>query len=75
VWEQLLAGTRSLRAAIELAKHHEHRTRQYEAALQLVETAMSWNLPLDGRTRVEIRKRHERLQRKLRAREARSKSF
>jgi len=75
VWEQLLAGTRSLRAAIELAKHHEHRTRQYETALHLVETAMSWNLPLDGRTRLEIRKRHERLQRKLRAREARSKSF
>lgn len=67
VWAKLLDGTRSLKAAVELAKHHEHRSRQYEEALQLVETAMSWNFPLDGRAGQDIRKRRERLQRKLRA--------
>lgn len=65
IWEDLLQGSRSLMAAIELAKHHEHRTRRYEAALSLVETAVSWNLPLDTRARQEIRKRRERLKRKL----------
>jgi len=75
VWTKLLAGARSLKAAIELAKHHEHRTRQYEEALRLVETAMSWNLPLDAQARRDIGKRRERLQRKLRAQKARSKSF
>jgi len=65
VWEELLAGTRSFLAAVELAKHHEHRTRRYEAAIQLVEKALSWNLPLDSRARHEIGKRRDRLQRKL----------
>jgi hypothetical protein len=65
VWERLLAGAHSLMAAVELAKHHEHRTRRYDAAIQLVETAISWNLPLDSRARHEINKRRERLQRKL----------
>jgi len=64
IWEEILAGSRSLVAAMELAKHHEHRTRRYESALAIVETAVSWNLPLDSRTRQEIRKRRERLQRK-----------
>jgi uncharacterized protein YprB with RNaseH-like and TPR domain len=67
VWSGILSGTRSLRAAIELAKHHEHRTRRHEEALLLVETALSWNLPLDGQTRREIIKRRERLRRKLHA--------
>jgi hypothetical protein len=65
VWERLLAGARSLVAAVELAKHHEHRTRRYAAAIDLVEKVMSWNLPLDVRSRREIFKRRERLQRKL----------
>jgi uncharacterized protein YprB with RNaseH-like and TPR domain len=65
VWERLLAGARSLLAAVELAKHHEHRTRSYEAAIDLVEKVLSWNLPLDLRSRREIFKRRERLQRKL----------
>ena len=75
VWAQLLAASRSLVAAVELAKHHEHRTRRYQVALQLVETALSWNLPLDLRSRREIARRRERLQRKLRAAADRSKSF
>jgi len=65
IWEELLEGSRSLMAAIELAKHHEHRTHRYNTALGLVERAASWNLPLDTRARQEIRKRRERLKRKL----------
>ena len=65
IWEELLEGSRSLMAAIELAKHHEHRTHRYQAALDLVEEAAAWNLPLDARARQEIRKRRERLRRKL----------
>jgi uncharacterized protein YprB with RNaseH-like and TPR domain len=66
VWAELLAANRSLVAAVELAKHHEHRTRELAAALRLVETVLSWNLPLDARTRREVAKRRERLRRKLR---------
>jgi len=69
VWEELLAGARSVMAAVELAKHHEHRTRRYETAMQLVETALSWNLPLDSRSRHEIGKRRARIQRKLEGRQ------
>ncbi len=65
VWERLLAGARSYLAAVELAKHYEHRMRRCEAAIQLVETVLSWNLPLDSRARHEIFKRRARLQRKL----------
>ncbi len=73
VWTELLDGTRSLMAAVELAKHHEHRTRRYEAALGLVETALSWSLPLDSRTRHDVRKRRDRLQRKIEAETAKSR--
>ena len=73
VWAQLLEASRSLLAAVELAKHHEHRTRRYQTALQLVETALAWNLPLDMRSRREVTKRRERLERKLRAAVERSK--
>ena len=68
VWEKLLNGARSFLAAVELAKHHEHRTHRYETAIALVETALSWNLPLDSRARHEIFKRRDRLQRKVRRR-------
>ncbi len=67
VWGKLLEGARSFLAAVELAKHHEHRTRRYQAAIQLVETVLSWNLPLDTLARHEIGKRRDRLQRKLAA--------
>ena len=65
IWEEMLEGSRSMMAAMELAKHHEHRTHRYQTALALVETAASWNLPADARARQEIRRRRERLQRKL----------
>jgi hypothetical protein len=66
VWSSLLSGAPSLVAAVELAKHHEHRTRHYEEAVRLVDAALSWNLPLDAHARRELAKRQERLQRKLR---------
>ena len=65
IWEEILQGSRSLAAAIELAKYYEHRTHQYESALRLVEQTISWNLPVDRHWRQEIRRRRERLERKL----------
>jgi len=48
---------------------------EHQTALQLIETALSWNMPLDMRARREIAKRRERLQRKLLTAVDRSKSF
>ena len=64
VWEEILARSRSLVAAVELAKHHEHRARKPDEALRTVELVLSWDLPLDARTLQEIGKRRERLRRK-----------
>ena len=64
VWAEILSRSRSLTAAVELAKYHEHRVRRPEEALRTVELVLSWNLPLDGRTRQEILKRRARLLRK-----------
>jgi uncharacterized protein len=64
VWESLLSG-RSLFAAVELAKHHEHRTHDLARARELMRLALSWNLPLDERRRGELRARAQRLDRKL----------
>ena len=65
VWETMTSGSRSIFAAVELAKHLEHRVRRPDRALEMVEQLLSWNLPLDTRTRQEIEKRKERLLRKL----------
>ncbi len=67
VWESMTSGSRSTFAAVELAKHLEHRVRRPDQALEMVDLLLSWNLPLDGRTRQEIKKRRERLLRKLAA--------
>jgi uncharacterized protein YprB with RNaseH-like and TPR domain len=67
VWESMTSGSRSIFAAVELAKHLEHRVRRPDRALEMVELLLSWNLPLDARTRQEIGKREERLRRKLAA--------
>ncbi len=66
VWEEILGRSRSLFAAVELAKHYEHRARRLDAALEIVERLLSWDLPLDGRERQEVRRRKDRLERKLR---------
>jgi uncharacterized protein len=63
VWEAM-AEARSIAAAVELAKHHEHRARDPGRALQVVERILTWNLPLDRRMREEIQRRRERLRRK-----------
>jgi uncharacterized protein YprB with RNaseH-like and TPR domain len=65
VWESMIDSSRSAFAAVELAKYLEHRARRLDRALEMVELLLSWNPHLDARGRQEIRKRKERLQRKL----------
>ena len=59
------APTAQVSAAIELAKSLEHRARDPEAALAVVETLLSRGLPLGSRVRGEIEKRRARLGRKV----------
>ena len=75
IWQSILAGSHSLFAAVELAKHLEHRARDARRALEVVELAASWELPLSGRLRQEIRRRRERLLRKLENRPGRSETI
>ena len=65
IWESIIASQRSMFAAVELAKHHEHRGRRPDLALEDVESLLSWGLPLDASARREIGKRKERLLRKI----------
>jgi len=67
VWESMASDSRSTFAAVELAKHLEHRVRRPDQALEIVDLLLSWNQPLDLRTRHEINKRRERLLRKAAA--------
>jgi uncharacterized protein len=73
VWEGILSRSRSLTAAVELAKHHEHKARRLDEALRTVELILSWDMPLDARTRQEIAKRRERLRRRLARKSARDR--
>ena len=65
IWEALLSESRSILAAVELAKYLEHRARDLRRALEVVEMISSWELPLGVRDRGEVRRRRERLRRKL----------
>jgi uncharacterized protein len=65
LWEAMIARSKSVFAALELAKHHEHRNRNPKRALEMVELLLSWNLPLDRRMREALRVRLARLKRKL----------
>ena len=67
IWEALLERSKSMFAAVELAKHLEHRARDLRRAMGMVEMISSWQLPLSARDRQEIRRRRERLARKLAA--------
>jgi uncharacterized protein YprB with RNaseH-like and TPR domain len=67
VWRELAAGRRSLPAAVELAKHAEHRLRDPLEALAWVRQVLDWGLPLEGRARRELAVRLARLQRKAQA--------
>ncbi|HUI69520.1 MAG TPA: ribonuclease H-like domain-containing protein [Spirochaetia bacterium] len=65
IWESLLERSKSMFAAVELAKHMEHRVRDLSRALGIVEMISSWQLPLSAQDRQEIRRRRDRLVRKL----------
>ncbi len=65
IWQELLQRSKSLFAAVELAKHLEHRVRDLRRALEIVEMVSSWQLPLSAGDRQEIRRRRDRLVRKL----------
>ena len=64
VWGRLAADRRSLFAAVELAKHAEHRLRDPLQALDWVRQAQGWGLPLEARVRRELAARRARLERK-----------
>jgi hypothetical protein len=70
VWEALVAaGALAIQPYVELAKYHVHRERDYRAALELVERALSVaSLPAGQtaeRERSDLLHRRERLLRKL----------
>jgi uncharacterized protein len=71
LWESVMAGTRSVVAGVELAKHLEHRAHAMGRALEVVERILSWNLPLDTATRRDLVKRRDRLARKIESQLAR----
>jgi hypothetical protein len=68
VWRALAARRQSLFAAVELAKHAEHRLRDPHQALAWVQSAQAGGLPLAARTRRELAARRARLERKAQAR-------
>ncbi len=65
IWRTMLEEGKSLFAAVELAKYHEHKRRDPRSALKTVETVLSWSAPLEARARDEIRRRRARLTRKI----------
>jgi uncharacterized protein YprB with RNaseH-like and TPR domain len=65
VWKRMAMETRSLFAVVELAKYHEHRRHDFEAALAWVEKALAWKLPLERSERQELARRKRRLRNKL----------
>ena len=68
VWQAMFCLRRSLFAAVELAKHAEHRLRDPHGALSWMDRAQAWDLPLDGRSRRELAIRRSRLERQVQAR-------
>jgi uncharacterized protein YprB with RNaseH-like and TPR domain len=65
IWTRMTESGRSMFAALELAKYHEHRIRDAAQALETVQLLLSWNLPLDRAARAEVQKRKARLERKM----------
>ncbi len=63
VWRRLAADGRSPFAAVELAKHAEHRLRDPQEALDWVRRILDWGLPLEARFRQELSARRARLER------------
>ena len=75
VWQQQLDGT-SVSPYVELAKYYEHRARDYERAIEIVDRAVElgqspgagMSLPVRSRLESELSHRRERLERKVRRR-------
>lgn len=67
VWTALFSAGRSLQAGVELAKHLEHRLRDHAAALAVVDRILSMPHALKSRHDEALRRRRERLVRKLSA--------
>ncbi|MFP4565152.1 MAG: ribonuclease H-like domain-containing protein [Spirochaetaceae bacterium] len=63
VWRQLLARHASVAAGIELAKHLEHRERDFRQAETLILELLSW--PHCGSRRGDLEKRLARVRRRL----------
>ena len=66
IWQGLIEreGYGFLACCVEMAKHLEHRTREYDEAIDLVLRAVARVNPEDVRLRTELEKRLERLNRK-----------
>jgi len=63
LWEAM-TQERSVFAAVELAKYHEHRLHDPRGALEWVRRIDSWDRPLSGEERAELAHRRRRLERK-----------
>jgi hypothetical protein len=66
IWKGLVEreGCGFLACCVEIAKHLEHRTREYDEAIGLVLHALERVGPEEGRVRVDLEKRLSRLKRK-----------
>ncbi len=69
IWLARVAECRAERLdpLIELAKHDEHRTRNYRRAMQWIENAEKLITSPDAKSADDLRRRRERLERKLRS--------
>jgi hypothetical protein len=69
-WEELIreGSPHLVQCCEELAKHYEHRTKELEKAVQMIEIALGEMDPLNGQIRTRLGKRLERLQKKRRNR-------
>lgn len=64
-WEALCDTPYALKVLSELAKYHEHSTREYETALEYTEKAISRVLPFDKTSKEAYLKRKSRLLKKI----------
>ncbi|MBN2536240.1 MAG: ribonuclease H-like domain-containing protein [Spirochaetales bacterium] len=65
IWERMANETKSLFAALELAKYFEHHAKDLPHALGWVERIFEFRLPLSDQERLELYKRKERIRKKL----------
>jgi uncharacterized protein YprB with RNaseH-like and TPR domain len=66
IWQGLIGreGYGTVDASVEMAKHHEHKAKDYDEAIDLVLNAMGRVRPDQVRLRGDLEKRLERLKRK-----------